>query len=78
MKVSVSLPDEDVAFLDQYTRSIGAGSRSAVIQRAIRLMRAAELGPAYARAWEEWAAEGDAAAWDAAANPCCAGRRRRR
>ncbi len=67
MKVSVSLPDEDVEFLDQYARSIGAGSRSAVIQRAIRLMRAAELGPAYARAWEEWAAEGDAAAWDAVA-----------
>ena len=65
MKVSVSLPDEDVEFLDQYARSIGAGSRSAVIQRAIRLMRAAELGPAYARAWEEWAAEGDAAAWEA-------------
>jgi len=64
MKVSVSLPEEDVEFLDQYARSIGASSRSAVIQRAIRLMRAAELGPAYARAWEEWTAEGDAAAWD--------------
>ncbi len=68
MKLSVSLPDEDVEFLDQYARSIGAGSRSAVIQRAIRLMRAAELGPAYARAWEEWAAEGDAAAWDGVAS----------
>lgn len=67
MKVSVSLPEEDVVFLDQYARSIGAGSRSAVIQRAIRLMRAAELGPAYARAWEEWAAEGDAAEWDGVA-----------
>jgi Arc/MetJ-type ribon-helix-helix transcriptional regulator len=67
MKVSVSLPKEDVEFLDQYARSIGASSRSAVIQRAIRLMRAAELGPAYARAWEEWAAEGDAAAWDGVA-----------
>ena len=67
MKVSVSLPDEDVEFLDQYARSTGAASRSAVIQRAIRLMRAAELGPAYARAWEEWAAEGDAAAWDGVA-----------
>ncbi len=65
MKISVSLPDEDVEFLDQFARSIGTGSRSAVVQRAIRLMRAAELGPAYARAWDEWAAEGDAAAWDA-------------
>lgn len=65
MKISVSLPDEDVEFLDQHARSSGAGSRSAVVQRAIRLMRAAELGPAYARAWEEWAAEGDAEAWEA-------------
>lgn len=65
MKISVSLPDADVEFLDQYTRSIGTGSRSAVIQRAIRLMRAAELGPAYARAWDEWAAEGHASAWEA-------------
>ncbi len=65
MKISISLPDEDVEFLDEYARSIGTGSRSAVVQRAIRLMRAAELGPAYARAWDEWAAEGEAAAWDA-------------
>jgi Arc/MetJ-type ribon-helix-helix transcriptional regulator len=65
VKISVSLPDEDVEFLDEYARSSGKGSRSAVVQRAIRLMRAAELGPAYAKAWEEWAAEGDAAAGDA-------------
>lgn len=67
MKISVSLPDEDVKFLDRYARSIGKGSRSAVVQRAIRLMRAADLGPAYARAWEEWAADGEAAVWDAVA-----------
>jgi Arc/MetJ-type ribon-helix-helix transcriptional regulator len=65
MKISVSLPDDDVEFLDQCARSIGTGSRSAVIQRAIRLMRAAELGPAYARAWDEWAADGEASAWEA-------------
>ena len=66
MKISVSLPEEDVAFLDQYARSVAAGSRSAVVQRAIRLLRAAELEPAYAQAWEEWASSGDAEAWDAA------------
>ena len=65
MKISVSLPDEDVEFLDQYARSIAAGSRSAVVQRAIRLLRATELGSAYAQAWEEWATGGDADAWDA-------------
>jgi Arc/MetJ-type ribon-helix-helix transcriptional regulator len=67
MKISVSLPDEDVEFLDERARSTKAGSRSAVVQRAIRMMRAAELGPAYARAWEEWEASGDAGVWDVVA-----------
>ena len=66
MKISVSLPDDDVAFLDRYARSTAA-SRSAVVQRAIRLLRAAELGPAYAQAWEEWAAAGDGDDWDVVA-----------
>ena len=66
MKISVSLPAEDIEFLDEYARSIGAGSRSAVVQRAVRLLRATELGPAYTQAWEEWQAGGDAQAWDSA------------
>ncbi len=66
MKISVSLPDEDVAFLDKYLRNV-AGSRSAVVQRAIRLLRANELAPDYAEAWEEWATSGEAGAWDAVA-----------
>ena len=66
MKLSVSLPDEDVEFLDLYAKSIGAPSRSAVIQRAVRLLRATELGPAYAQAWDEWRTSGDAELWDSA------------
>jgi len=31
MKISISLPDEDVEFLDEYARSIGTVSRSAVV-----------------------------------------------
>ena len=65
MKVSVSLPKEDVEFLDGYARSLGGESRSAVIQRAVRLLRATALGPAYAQAWEEWGASDDAELWDA-------------
>ena len=64
MKISVSLPEEDVEFLDQYALSLGARSRSAVIQRAVRLLRATELGPAYAQAWEEWEAAGEAEVWE--------------
>jgi Arc/MetJ-type ribon-helix-helix transcriptional regulator len=64
MKISVSLPAEDVEFLDEYAKSPGVGSRSAVVQRAVRLLRASGLGPAYAEAWEEWGASGEAEAWD--------------
>jgi Arc/MetJ-type ribon-helix-helix transcriptional regulator len=64
MKVSVSLPDEDIEFLDEYARSVGARSRSAVLQRAVRLLRATELGPAYARAGQEWQAGSDSEVWE--------------
>lgn len=67
MKLSVSLPDDDIAFLDRYAREQGIASRSAALQRAVRLLRATELGPAYEAAWDEWAHAGEADAWDAAA-----------
>jgi Arc/MetJ-type ribon-helix-helix transcriptional regulator len=63
MKVSVSLPDEDVEFLDAYARSQGIESRSAVVQKAVRLLRASELGPAYEDAWQEWSSKGEDEAW---------------
>lgn len=66
MKLSVSLPDEDVEFLDEYARTQGYDSRSAVVHRAVRLLRSAELGESYADAWREWSDSGDAAAWDRA------------
>src|SRR3954468_20593817 len=67
MKVSVSLPGEDVEFLDSYAREQGLESRSAALHKAVRLLRAAELGTAYEGAWDEWAAGGDAGQWDRAA-----------
>jgi Arc/MetJ-type ribon-helix-helix transcriptional regulator len=65
VKVSISLPDEDVEFLDAYALSRGVPSRSAVVQRAVHLLRASELGAAYADAWEEWESGPDAQAWEA-------------
>lgn len=65
MKLSVSLPDEDVGFLDAYAAAQGFPSRSAVVHRAVRLLRASELGAAYEEAWREWAAAGEADAWEA-------------
>lgn len=65
MKVSVSLPDEDVEFLDRYSREHRIGSRSAVLARAVKLLRASQLGPAYADAWREWEGSGEADVWGA-------------
>ena len=64
MKVSVSLPGEDVQFLDEYAKEQGLESRSAALHRAVRLLRTAELGGTYEAAWDEWAAQDDGTLWD--------------
>ena len=64
MKVSVSLPDEDVEFLDAYAASQGIASRSAVLHKAVRLLRASGLGADYEGAWEEWASSDDSQLWE--------------
>ncbi len=66
-KLSVSLSEEDVATLDEYARTAGLKSRSAVVQRAIRLLVAPDLEDDYEAAWEEWQASGDSDAWEATA-----------
>jgi len=65
MKLSVSLPDEDVEFLDAYAKSAGIASRSAVVHKAVRLLRDSELGASYEAAWREWNDAGAATGWDA-------------
>jgi len=64
MKLSVSVPDEDIDFIDQYADEHGVESRSGVVQRALSLLRATELGDDYAAAWAEWAAS-DGELWAA-------------
>lgn len=68
MKVSVSLPDDDVAFLDAYAKSQGSESRSAVVHKAVRLLRAAELGPSSESAWQDWSEDGEADLWVSVSN----------
>ena len=64
MKISVSLPDDDVEFLDNYAESQGYESRSAVVHAAVRMLRSAKLGDAYADAWGEWEESDEAKLWD--------------
>ena len=66
MKISVSIPDEDVETLDAYAQAHQLPSRSATIRQAIRLLRTSDLVLDYATAFEEWS-EADTALWDTAA-----------
>jgi hypothetical protein len=67
MKVGVSIPDEDVAFIDDYARRSGIRTRSAVLHHAIGLLKSAELENAYTEAWTEWDGSDDAMSWDSTA-----------
>ena len=62
MKLSISLPEEDIGFVDAYARSHGK-SRSGVIQTALRLLRESELADDYAAALAE-SDEEDHRTWD--------------
>ena len=63
MKLSVSIPDEDLDFIDRYASEHRVESRSQVVQRAVSLLRATELGDDYAAAWSEWD-ESESEAWE--------------
>lgn len=63
-KVSVSLDERDIAFLDQESLSGRFDSRSAAVQEAVRMMRESRLADAYAEAFGE-GFEADDRAWDA-------------
>lgn len=64
MKLSVSVPQTDVEFIDSYASSHGVESRSGVVQRALTLLRAADLEADYAAAFVEWEDSGEAELWD--------------
>ena len=64
MKLSVSLPNEDIEFLDAYVATCGLPSRSAAVHKAVRLMAAGDLGAEYAEAWGEWTGSGEAQLWE--------------
>lgn len=64
MKISVSLPEEDVGFVDEYVERTGSSSRSAAIHDAIALLRNASLEDAYLVAWDEWESGGEADVWE--------------
>jgi putative addiction module CopG family antidote len=67
MKLSVSLPEADVAFLDSETSSGRFESRSAAIHAAVRYLHDRQYTDSYAAAWDEWDESGDSQVWEAVA-----------
>jgi hypothetical protein len=64
MKLSVSLSEDDVRVLDAYVERAGLPSRSAAVQRAIRMLRYPALEKDYGDAWAEWSSAGDIDVWE--------------
>jgi Arc/MetJ-type ribon-helix-helix transcriptional regulator len=64
MKVSVSLPAGDVAFLDRYAEEQGLSSRSAAIHQAVRSLQQSGLSTAYDDAFGEWEQTDDTTLWE--------------
>jgi Arc/MetJ-type ribon-helix-helix transcriptional regulator len=66
MKLSVSVSEADLAVLDSYVERTGLPSRSAGVQRAIRMLRFPTLEDDYSQAWDEWSESGEDDVWDEA------------
>ena len=64
MKISIRLPAGDVTFIDDYARTQRIASRSAVVRRAVELLRRVDLGDDYTAAWAEWAGSDDSRNWE--------------
>jgi len=64
MKLSVSLPETECDFLDNCVENGTYASRSAVVARALRLLRTADLGRMYEEAYAEWQTSDEAKDWE--------------
>ncbi|MBD3942933.1 ribbon-helix-helix protein, CopG family [Microbacterium sp. NEAU-LLC] len=65
-KVSVSLSENDLAFLDREALDGRFESRSAAVQEAVRMLRESRLADAYAEAFGEWRESGEEDVWSVA------------
>jgi hypothetical protein len=64
MKLSVSLSERDVEVLDGYVQRAGLPSRSAGVQRAVRMLAYPTLEDDYDNAWAQWSAAAQDEVWE--------------
>ncbi len=58
-KISISLPEEWLRYLEEYRRHHGAETRSEVVVRALQALREAELADGYRQMARDYAQEAD-------------------
>jgi Arc/MetJ-type ribon-helix-helix transcriptional regulator len=61
---SSTLPENDLAFLDDYSRRHSLGSRAAALRASVRALRDAELESQYVDAFSEWTDSEDSELWE--------------
>jgi Arc/MetJ-type ribon-helix-helix transcriptional regulator len=66
MKLSVSLSDADIEFIDRYAECHDVKTRSAVLHKAVKVLQEEDLADAYEEAFIEWEESGEATIWDRA------------
>ena len=64
MRIRLSLPDDDLAFIDDHVARHPGSSRASAIRDAIQLLREEELGEEYRAAFDEWHESGEDRLWN--------------
>jgi len=64
VKISTTVTEFDLAFLEKYTAQHGLPSRAAGFHAAIKALRELELQQQYLEADEEWYTSGEAEVWE--------------
>jgi len=67
MKLSVSLPEDDVRFIDAYSRDAQLNSRSAAIQKAVQSLRESLLAEEYDQMFSDSGYLAETDAWNSTA-----------
>jgi hypothetical protein len=64
VKLSVSVDQGFVPFIERYQHNHTVRTKSEVVERALELLRKAELEQAYKEAAQDWLENPDAALWE--------------
>ena len=64
IKLSISVDQDFAPFIERYQQQHAVRTKSEVVERALQLLRKAELQEAYRQAAEDWLENPDAKLWE--------------